>query len=129
MADPDSPTAASVREFRHDYQLATKLPKELVSELAKLGAQAQEVWKDARAKSDFAMFAPWLEKILALTRRKAECYGWDTRSGGEPYDALLEEYEVRLEGKRAVVIGRSTIVGKPAALLLLRANATVTICH
>ena len=43
--------------------------------------------------------------------------------------ALLEEYGVPLVGKRAVVIGRSTIVGKPAALLLLRANATVTICH
>lgn len=43
--------------------------------------------------------------------------------------ALLEEYGVPLEGARAVVIGRSTIVGKPAALLLLRANATVTICH
>src|SRR5436190_7120583 len=43
--------------------------------------------------------------------------------------ALLEEYDVPLAGKRAVVIGRSTIVGKPAALLLLRANATVTICH
>src|SRR5580765_1946777 len=43
--------------------------------------------------------------------------------------ALLEEYGVPLEGKRAVVIGRSTIVGKPAALLLFRANATVTICH
>jgi methylenetetrahydrofolate dehydrogenase (NADP+)/methenyltetrahydrofolate cyclohydrolase len=43
--------------------------------------------------------------------------------------AMLAEYEVPLEGKHAVVIGRSTIVGKPAALLLLRANATVTICH
>src|SRR5262249_45078056 len=43
--------------------------------------------------------------------------------------ALLEEYDVPLQGARAVVIGRSTIVGKPAALLLLRANATVTICH
>ena len=43
--------------------------------------------------------------------------------------ALLEEYGVALEGAQAVVIGRSTIVGKPAALLLLRANATVTICH
>jgi methylenetetrahydrofolate dehydrogenase (NADP+) / methenyltetrahydrofolate cyclohydrolase len=42
---------------------------------------------------------------------------------------LLAEYGVPLEGRRAVVIGRSTIVGKPAALLLLRANATVTICH
>jgi methylenetetrahydrofolate dehydrogenase (NADP+)/methenyltetrahydrofolate cyclohydrolase len=43
--------------------------------------------------------------------------------------ALLEEYDVPLKGARAVVIGRSTIVGKPAALLLLRAHATVTICH
>jgi len=43
--------------------------------------------------------------------------------------ALLEEYDVDLEGARAVVVGRSTIVGKPVALLLLRANATVTICH
>jgi methylenetetrahydrofolate dehydrogenase (NADP+)/methenyltetrahydrofolate cyclohydrolase len=43
--------------------------------------------------------------------------------------ALLEEYEVPLQGARAVVVGRSTIVGKPAALLLLRAHATVTICH
>ncbi len=43
--------------------------------------------------------------------------------------ALLDEYRVALEGAHAVVVGRSTIVGKPAALLLLRANATVTICH
>jgi methylenetetrahydrofolate dehydrogenase (NADP+)/methenyltetrahydrofolate cyclohydrolase len=42
---------------------------------------------------------------------------------------LLEEYQVRLEGARAVVVGRSDIVGKPAALLLLHANATVTVCH
>jgi methylenetetrahydrofolate dehydrogenase (NADP+)/methenyltetrahydrofolate cyclohydrolase len=42
---------------------------------------------------------------------------------------LLEEYDVPLEGASAVVVGRSTIVGKPVALLLLRANATVTICH
>jgi methylenetetrahydrofolate dehydrogenase (NADP+) / methenyltetrahydrofolate cyclohydrolase len=42
---------------------------------------------------------------------------------------LLEEYEIPIEGARAVVIGRSAIVGKPVALLLLQANATVTICH
>ena len=42
---------------------------------------------------------------------------------------LLEEYDVPLEGARAVVVGRSDIVGKPAALLLLQANATVTVCH
>lgn len=43
--------------------------------------------------------------------------------------ALLEEYEVPIEGAKAVVVGRSDIVGKPAALLLLHANATVTVCH
>jgi methylenetetrahydrofolate dehydrogenase (NADP+) / methenyltetrahydrofolate cyclohydrolase len=43
--------------------------------------------------------------------------------------ALLGEYDVPLEGARAVVVGRSDIVGKPAALLLLHANATVTLCH
>ena len=43
--------------------------------------------------------------------------------------ALLEEYKIPLDGARAVVVGRSTIVGKPVAHLLLQANATVTICH
>jgi methylenetetrahydrofolate dehydrogenase (NADP+)/methenyltetrahydrofolate cyclohydrolase len=42
---------------------------------------------------------------------------------------MLDEYEVPLEGARAVVIGRSAIVGKPMAHLLLQSNATVTICH
>ena len=42
---------------------------------------------------------------------------------------LLREYEVPLVGARAVVVGRSTIVGKPVSLLLLAEHATVTICH
>jgi len=42
---------------------------------------------------------------------------------------ILKRYGIELEGKRAVVVGRSNIVGKPMALLLLRENATVTICH
>ena len=43
--------------------------------------------------------------------------------------ALLDEYEVELKGANAVVVGRSDIVGKPVALLLLHRHATVTICH
>ena len=43
--------------------------------------------------------------------------------------SLLQEYDVPLQGARAVVVGRSTIVGKPVALLLLARHATVTICH
>jgi methylenetetrahydrofolate dehydrogenase (NADP+) / methenyltetrahydrofolate cyclohydrolase len=60
---------------------------------------------------------------LALGRR--------THVGATPVGimALLEEYDVPLEGARAVVVGRSDIVGKPVSLLLLHANATVTICH
>lgn len=42
---------------------------------------------------------------------------------------MLEYYNIEIEGKHAVVVGRSNVVGKPAALLLLRKNATVTICH
>ncbi|MCU5784815.1 5,10-methenyltetrahydromethanopterin cyclohydrolase [Alcanivorax balearicus MACL04] len=42
---------------------------------------------------------------------------------------LLEHYQVPLEGQHAVVIGRSAILGKPMAMMLLGANATVTICH
>jgi len=42
---------------------------------------------------------------------------------------LLEEYQLSLEGKNAVVIGRSPILGKPLSMLLLQRNATVTICH
>ena len=42
---------------------------------------------------------------------------------------LLRRYEVPLEGRRAAVVGRSNITGKPIALLLLREHATVTVCH
>ena len=57
--------------------------------------------------------------------------------GRQPYAActpsgvmkLLEAAEISLEGKNAVVLGRSDTVGKPMALLLLNANATVTVCH
>ncbi|MBZ5595795.1 MAG: bifunctional methylenetetrahydrofolate dehydrogenase/methenyltetrahydrofolate cyclohydrolase FolD [Acidobacteriia bacterium] len=42
---------------------------------------------------------------------------------------LLKRYQISIAGKRAVVVGRSDLVGKPAALLLLHENATVTVCH
>lgn len=42
---------------------------------------------------------------------------------------LLEEYKIEIEGKHAVVVGRSNILGKPVAQMLLNKNATVTICH
>ena len=57
--------------------------------------------------------------------------GEPTHVGGTPRGVLrlLDEYDVNLTGARAVVVGRSDIVGKPTAHLLLQRNATVTICH
>lgn len=55
-----------------------------------------------------------------------EAYGCATPKG---IMRLLEAYDIELEGKHAVVVGRSAILGKPMAMMLLGANATVTICH
>lgn len=131
--DPASPAAANIREFRRDYDLAVKLPEDLVAEIAKVSSQSQEVWKEARAKSDFPMFAPWLEKVLNLTRRKAECLG--APPGGELYDALLDEYEpgatakeieaifTPLRARLAALIARVMDVGTPPNLAPLSIKA------
>ena len=74
-----------------DYDLATKLPVELVRELTEVGSRAQNIWRKAREQSDFSVFQPILERLVGLVRQKAECYG--TPKGGELYDALLNEYE------------------------------------
>ena len=57
--------------------------------------------------------------------------GEDTFISCTPYGVIkmLESYNIEIEGKHAVVIGRSNIVGKPLAQCLLQKNATVTICH
>ena len=55
-----------------------------------------------------------------------EAYGCATPKG---IMRLLEHYNIEIEGKHAVVVGRSPILGKPMAAMLLEANATVTICH
>ncbi|AQQ67457.1 bifunctional 5,10-methylene-tetrahydrofolate dehydrogenase/5,10-methylene-tetrahydrofolate cyclohydrolase [Microbulbifer agarilyticus] len=55
-----------------------------------------------------------------------EAYGCATPKG---IMRLLEAYNIELQGKHAVVVGRSPILGKPMAAMLLNANATVTICH
>lgn len=59
------------------------------------------------------------------------CLGQDTFISCTPYGIikLLEEYGIDIEGKDAVVVGRSNIVGKPMMQCLLNKNATVTVCH
>src|SRR5450631_1662805 len=81
--------AANVREWRRDYDRATKLPVRLVEDIARTTSLARETWAQARRESNFATFAPWLEKILGLVREQAEAWGYTTCA----YDALLEGYE------------------------------------
>ncbi len=89
IKDEDSPEAANIRELRYQYDKQTKLPKELVEEITKTTSLAQQEWATARKNSDFKHFLPWLEKILKLSRQKADAYGYE----GEPYNALLDDYE------------------------------------
>ena len=66
------------------------------------------------------------------------CLGFGRMAMGEPaYGCatpqgimrILDAYDIEIEGKHAVVVGRSPILGKPMAMMLLQKNATVTICH
>ena len=99
LAD-DSDDARLLRVTRRDYDKATKLPADLVAELAKTTALAQQAWKEARASSDFPHFQPHLERVLELVLRKAEAYGYEA----SPYDALLDEYEPQMRTARVADI-------------------------
>lgn len=89
VAGADSDAAVNVREIRRVYNRAVKVPAALVEELARIVTRAQNVWQEARQRSDFPTFAPWLEKIVKLKREEAQAVGYKD----SPYDALLDEYE------------------------------------
>jgi methylenetetrahydrofolate dehydrogenase (NADP+)/methenyltetrahydrofolate cyclohydrolase len=66
------------------------------------------------------------------------CLGFGRMAMGEPAHGsatpagimrLLAHYKIPLEGRRAVIVGRSPILGKPLAMMLMNANATITVCH
>lgn len=85
---------------------------------------------DERACFDAIALAKDVDGVTCLgfgrMAMNEEAYGSATPKG---IMRLLEAYEIPLAGKHAVVVGRSAILGKPMALMLLNANATVTICH
>ena len=101
--------AALVRELRRDRDKTVKVPEALAAEIASTVSLSQRAWAEARPKNDKAAFNPWLEKVIALKRREAECLG----DGKNLYDALLDNYEpgaraadlrVLLEGLRAELV-------------------------
>ncbi|MBI1729946.1 carboxypeptidase M32 [Candidatus Acetothermia bacterium] len=87
--DYDSDDASLIRIVKRDYELARKLPSSLVAEFAQVTTAAKEAWKEAYHTSKFSTFQPHLEKVLALTIKKAEAYGYKDHI----YDPLLDEYE------------------------------------
>jgi len=86
---PDSDEAANVREWRRHHDRATKIPARLIERLERVRTHAREAWRLARQESKFRRFKPHLDKILAITKQMADCWGY----AESPYDALVEGYE------------------------------------
>jgi carboxypeptidase Taq len=88
-ADPESDDAALIRVTRIDWEKSRRVPDELVAEMVRAGALGHQAWIEARERSDFARFLPFLERNVELKRRYVECFeGFD-----DPYDVLLDDYE------------------------------------
>ena len=134
---PGSDADVNLREIRRSFDRARKLPTKLVQELTRTSVLAQQAWVDARAKSDFQLFRPWLEKIVSQKKQEADCIGYRDH----PYDALLDEYEpdetaanlrrVFGELKQPLVelTGRIVQSGRPAPAELLQRSFPVAVQH
>ena len=81
----DSDEASLLRVARRDFDLARKVPSELISEIAKASSIARPVWEKARREADYSLFAATMERNLELNRRLVDALGYEDR----PYDALL----------------------------------------
>ena len=79
----------TVKETRKGYNIAVKLPSDFVEEYSNLTTKAATIWEEAKDKSDFNLFAPYLEKIVELKRKEAAYTGYK----GSPYNALLNDFE------------------------------------
>ncbi|MBE3553970.1 MAG: carboxypeptidase M32 [Thermicanus sp.] len=85
----DEVTRAMVREAKKEYDLAVKIPPERHQAFVVLTSQAESVWEDARKNSDFSLFQPYLEKIVAFQKEFIGYWGYKDH----PYDTLLDQYE------------------------------------
>lgn len=85
----DAQTAREAEVLLEDYEKLTRIPMEEYVAFSVLVNEAQAVWHEAKEKSDYAMFKPYLEKLIEANRRFAGYY--DAKA--KPYDALLNEYE------------------------------------
>lgn len=87
--DLDEEEAANARLSLEDYEKGKKLSPEFVETLSMQQSASFQAWIDAREKSDYAHYAPELEKMIALKKQQADIIGY----AAHPYDALLDDYE------------------------------------
>ncbi|PJE25860.1 carboxypeptidase Taq [Pseudooceanicola antarcticus] len=80
---------AKLRHIRRSFDRASKLPAALSAEIARVTSVAQGQWAEARAKDDFAAFAPVLARVIELRQQEAQALS----QGGDLYDALADDYE------------------------------------
>lgn len=85
----DEPSRALLREVWRDFSRAKKLPSEFVKRLRRECSLAQQVWAEAKEKSEFRKFLPNLRTVVALKQEEAQYLGYQD----SPYDALLDSYE------------------------------------
>lgn len=114
---------AFVREFRLERERRVKLPTALVKELALAQAEGFEAWHSARRKSEFSLFAPCLERLLSLTRQKADCFGWTET----PWNALVEDFERGMTAARLREIFAPLETALPALVERIRSAPQVPI--
>lgn len=81
--------AAVIRVLERNLAFYQKLPESFLEEFEELISKAQIVWRDARRDNDYKSFAPYLKKIVDLSREKADYLGYQKH----PYDALLDIFE------------------------------------
>ncbi len=86
--EPGSEEAALLRLSRREHGRAARLPARLVEETTRATALAEPAWMRAREVPDWSLFAPHLEKVLALKKEQAEHLG----GGAHAYDAMLDLY-------------------------------------
>jgi carboxypeptidase Taq len=80
---------ASLREWRKEYLNLSKLPSSFVEKFAQTVSQSIDMWAKARHSNDFAMFEPFLQKIIDLNKEKAKILGYKKH----PLDPLLDSSE------------------------------------
>jgi len=91
----DSIQKRNVYLVKKRYDEQTKLPEELVSEIAKQSALTIDIWKKAKAKKNYAMFRPELEKLVALQKRAAAIL-MEVKQTVTPYDAMIDIFEPKM---------------------------------